>query len=100
MEVTIYNAVIVSQLTHGLSTVELAPAMLNKIDAFQTRGLKYILKIEHSYYSQVSNEEVYNDINIISNNGVDLNISWQEFISAGHCDKPKNIRKLNIWTCH
>ena len=71
----VYNAVIVSQLTYGLSTVQMTPAMLKRLDAFQMRGLRYILKIEHSYYSRISNQEVYDKINIILNKGTDLNIT-------------------------
>ena len=70
----VYNAVIVAQLTYGLSTVELTPAMLNKRDAFQMRGPRCIPEIEHLYYSRISNEEVYDEINMILNNG-DLNIT-------------------------
>ena len=41
----VYNAIIVSQLTYGLSTVQLTPSMLNRLDAFQMRGFRYILII-------------------------------------------------------
>ena len=90
-----YNAIIVSQLTYGLSTVQMSPAMLKRPDAFQMRGLRYILKIEHSYYSRISNQEVYDKINIILNKGTDINITWQEFIAAEHFDNPKKIVKLS-----
>ena len=59
------------------------------------RGLRYILKIEHSYYSWVSHQEVYDKINIVSNKGTDINITWQEFIAAAHLDDPKKIVKLS-----
>ena len=91
----VYNAVIVSQLTYGLSTVQLTPAMLKRLDAFQMRGFRYILKIEHAYYSRVSNQEIYDKINIIYNKGTDINISWQEFIAANHFDKPRQLVKLS-----
>ena len=91
----VYNAIIVSQLTYGLSTVQLTPCMLSRLDAFQMRGFRYILKIEHSYYSRVSNHEIYDKINIIYNKGTDLNISWQEFIAANHFDHPKKLVKLS-----
>ena len=38
----VYNAIIVSPLTYGLSTVQMTPAMLKRLDAFQMRGLRYI----------------------------------------------------------
>ena len=42
----VYNAVMVAQLTYGLSMVQPKPAMLHKMDAFQMRerGLRYIQK--------------------------------------------------------
>jgi len=91
----VYNAVIVSQLTYGLSTLQMTPTMLNRLDAFQMRGLRYILKIEHSYYSRISNQEVFDKINIILNKGTDINIPWQEFITANRFDKPKYVVKLS-----
>ena len=69
--------------------------MLNRLDAFQMRGFRYILKIEHPYYSRVSNQEIYDKINIIYNKGTDINISWQEFIAANHYDHPKKLVKLS-----
>ena len=69
--------------------------MLNRLDAFQMRGLRYILKIEHAYYSGVSNQEVYDKINIVLNKGTDINITWQELIAASKFDKPKKIKKLS-----
>ena len=91
----VYNAVIISQLTYGLSTVQMTPAMLARLDAFQMRGLRYILQIEHSYYSHVSNQEIYDKINIILNKGVDINITWQEFIVHNRFDNPKTITKVS-----
>ena len=69
--------------------------MLNRLDAFQMRGLRYILKIEHSYYSRISNQDVFDKINIILNKGTDINVTWQEFINANRFDKPKTIVKLS-----
>jgi hypothetical protein len=89
----VYNAVIIAQISYGMNTVQLTQAMLNRLDAFQMRGLRYILKIEHAYYSGVSNQEVYDKINIVLNKGTDINITWQEFIAANKFDKPKNIQK-------
>ena len=59
------------------------------------RGFRYILKIEHSYYSRVSNQEIYDKINIIYNKGTDINITWQEFIAANRFDKPRKLVKLS-----
>ena len=95
-----YNVIIVAQLIYGLNTAQLTPAMLKRLDAFQMRGLRYILKIEHSYYSRVSNQGIYDKINIILNKGTDLDITWQEFIAANRFDKPKQIVKLSDYVMH
>ena len=34
----------------------------NEMDAFHSGGLRDVLKIEHSYYSRTSNQEVYDNI--------------------------------------
>ena len=68
--------------------------MLNRLDAFQMRGFRYILKIDRSYYSRVSNQEIHDKINIIYNKGTDLNITWQEVIAANKFDHPKKFTKL------
>ena len=59
-------------------------------------GLAYHLaKIEHSFDSHVTNEEIYAKANIILNNGEDLNIDWQEFIRAKDYSEIKYIEKLS-----
>ena len=78
-----------------MNTVHLTQAMLNKLDAFQMRALRYILKIEHAYYSRVSNKEFYDEINIILNNGTEINITWQEFFAASEFDNLKIMKKLS-----
>ena len=91
MAIQVYNAIMVARLTHGLSTVRLTLAMLNRLDAFQLRGLRYILKTDISYYFRISNREIYDRINIFLNKGTDINITCQEFMAAHHSDKPEQI---------
>ena len=55
----VYNAVIVAQITCGVNTVHLTPAMMKRLGAFQIRGCRYILEIQHAFYSGTSNKEVY-----------------------------------------
>ena len=43
------------------------------------RGLRYILNIDHSYYSHISNEEVINRMNLAINDATALNITWSQF---------------------
>ena len=83
-----------------LSTVQLIAAMLKRLDAFHMRALRYILKIEHSYYSLIPNNEVYDKSNIILSKGTDLNITWREFIAANRLDMPKQIVKLSEYAMH
>ena len=78
----IHNTIGISQLTYGLSTVQLTESLLNKLDAFQIRGCRFILGVEHAYYSGVSNEEIYKRIIIVLNEGEDLDIEWSEFINS------------------
>ena len=57
----VYNAVVISQLVFGLNTIKFTNPMLNKLDAFQIRGLRAILNIEHSYKSHVSYKRICRD---------------------------------------
>ena len=91
----IYNAIIISQLTYGLSTVQLTDSLLNRLDAFQMRGLRYILGVEHAYYSGVSNEEIYERIKMVLNEGEDLNIEWSEFINAHKYSDIRTLEKVS-----
>ena len=103
----VYHAVIIAQITYGMSTVHLTPAMLHRLAAIQMRGLRYILKIEHAYYSGTSNKEVYDKINIILNKGTDINITWQEKSSFRQAQQNKKNQRIyyaaakqNTCTCH
>ena len=78
-----------AQLTYGLNTLQLTPSLLARLDAFQMRGLRYILGIEHSYYSHATNEEVYRKANIALNQGADLSLTWEECIGANKIAQPK-----------
>ena len=43
------------------------------------RGLRYILNIDHSYYSHITNEEVIDRMNLAINEAEALNITWTQF---------------------
>ena len=43
------------------------------------RGLRYILKIDHSYYSHITNEEVIERMNLALNNATDAGKTWTQF---------------------
>ena len=53
---------------------------MNKLDSFHYKGLRRILKIDHAYFSRVSNEQILVKANIIANKGSNLDISWNQFI--------------------
>ena len=57
-KILIFNAVVVSRLLYGLETIPMTTAMDTKINAFQQRCLRRILKIDPAYYSRVRNVEV------------------------------------------
>ena len=69
-------------MTYGLSTVQLTESLWDRLDAFQMRGLRHILGIEHASYSGVSNGEIYKRIKIALNEVDDLDIELSEFINA------------------
>ena len=55
---------IVAKLMYGLTSIPPSKADANKIDAFQMRGLRKILKVKHPYWSMISNKkllEIAND---------------------------------------
>ena len=62
-EPQVYDAVIVSKLLYGLTSIPLTRADCNRIDAFQMRGLRKILKIKHPYWSRVSNDALIIEAN-------------------------------------
>ena len=54
----LFNACIVSKLMYGLLTATMNKAELRRLDGFQARCLRSIMRIPHSYYSRVSNKSV------------------------------------------
>ena len=45
---------IVAKLMYGLTSIPLSKADANKIDAFQMRGVRKILKVKHPYWSRIN----------------------------------------------
>lgn len=92
----IHNAIIVAQLTHGLSTVSMTPTMLQKSDIFQIRGLRYISKTEHSQHSRITNEEVYGMVSTILKNA-EHELDWQELEADTDKEQIQHIARLSDW---
>ena len=57
-KIRVYDAVIVAKLMYGLTSIPLSKADANKIDAFQMRGVRKILKVKHPYWSRISNKKL------------------------------------------
>ena len=76
----VYNAIILAQLTYGLNTLNITPGIKNRLNSFHMRGLRYILDIDHSYYSRVSNEQVVAKANLLLNSiPPEQQITWHQF---------------------
>ena len=56
---------VIAQLLYNLDTIQLNEANLNKLDAFQQRGLRTILNVEPAWIGFVSNEQVFEIANRI-----------------------------------
>ena len=54
----VYDAVVLSVLYYGLQSVVFTQALKERVDYFQTKCLRQILRIKAAYYSKVSNREV------------------------------------------
>ena len=60
-----YNAVIISQLVYGLETMYLNDSLFKRLDAFQLRGLRQIMKIETTWAQKKEHQEMTNKKNMI-----------------------------------
>ena len=64
-KIIVFDAVIKSKLLYVLETAELTRSLMNKIDAFQIRGLRRILKMQHPYHDRTATKlEVQENCNI------------------------------------
>ena len=54
----IFSSCICLMLAYGIFTAHLTIAEFRRIDGFQTRCLRKILRISHAYYNRISNETV------------------------------------------
>ena len=62
-KILIYNAIVISQLIYGLETIPMNQNQITRLNAFQMKGFRKILKIHHPFYSRVSNDDVWQRIN-------------------------------------
>ena len=60
MKLCIYDAVIRTKLVYGLESVQVNDSLKTKIDAFQLKGLRQILKMQTTYVNRLNtNKEVF-----------------------------------------
>ena len=57
-KIQIFNACIGTKLTYGLFSAHLNSKEKRRIDGFQARCLRKILRVPHAYYSRVSNDSI------------------------------------------
>ena len=57
------------------------------------RGLRYILNVEHSYYSHITHEEVIEKADLAINKCEDQEITWQQF-KVDH--DVKNLKEVTL----
>ena len=78
-----------SQLIYGLNAQHLTPALITRLNTFHIKGLRYILGIEHSYYSHVTNEEIIGKANLVLNKKDIETLTWNQFIVDSNVDPAK-----------
>ena len=59
----IFNACVISKLLYNLHSLWLSPAEAQKVDGFQSRCLRRVMKIPFSYYSHITNASVLQQAN-------------------------------------
>ena len=56
-KILVFDSIIRSKLLYGLETVQLTKTQLNKIDAFQTKGLRKILNLKTTFYDRANTNQ-------------------------------------------
>ena len=64
-KVSLFNILVLSKLMYALDTKWLSKCEINRLNAVQNKCLRRILKIDHSFYSRISNHEVLQRANTI-----------------------------------
>ena len=57
LKLLIFDAVLKSKLVYGMETVQLTEAMINKLDAFQMKGLRCCIGKKHTYWDRTATNE-------------------------------------------
>jgi len=89
----IFDACIASKLLYNLHSLWLSAAEVRKIDAFQNRCLRRILKIPPSFYSHVTNATVLQQANAKSMSGMLLERQLKWMGALARRDKSDIVRQ-------
>lgn len=67
-KINVFDAIIRSKLVYGLETVHIPKYLLQKMDVFQLKGLRKILKLETSFVNRANtNKKVYEKASAVKN---------------------------------
>ena len=88
-----YNAVVISRLMCGIESLEFTESLKTRLNAFQMRGLRHILKIDHMYWSHVTNQEIIGKANVVADTKENITDSWQQILRKKG-DKQKKIKLI------
>ncbi len=94
-KIQIHNAIMGSQLVYGLNTLNITPAIRDQVNGSHMRGLRYILDIEHSHHSHISNKEAIDKVNLTLNNAEAVCNTWEQFIVLQTC-RPENMKRIRL----
>ena len=77
-----------------MDSVHLTEAQIRKLVAFHIRNLRKVMKIEHAYYSRISNDRVIEMANIAMNKG-NISLTWQQFLQINAEAAKTKIEKVS-----
>ena len=89
-----YNTVVISRLMCGIESLEFTESLKTRLNAFQMRGLRRILKIDHSYWSHVANQEIIGKANVVADTKENITDNWQQIL-RNKGDKEKKIKLIS-----
>ena len=94
-KLTVFDAVIRSKLVYGLDVVHLPKAVCNKLDSFQLKGLRKILRLDTTFINRANtNKRVFELANSIKNPEGRLNKDIRSFSSYVQSKQQAHVKHL------
>ena len=90
----VYNAVIISRLLYGIESLEFTESLKTRLNAFQMKGLRHILKIDHSFWSHVTNNEIIGKANVVADTKENITSNWQQILQNRN-NKERQIKLVS-----